>query len=97
VKDLTPNKRNAVYFDDYWQAAGCQSIAWPLCLVQFDTAVNCGVQRAKGFLAASGGDVHAYLKKRRSYYLSLVAIRPGLKVFLKGWLNRMDLLEREVG
>ncbi len=97
VKDLTPNKRNAVYFDDYWQAAGCQSIAWPLCLVQFDTAVNCGVQRAKGFLSACGGDVHAYLKKRRSYYLALVAIRPALKVFLKGWLNRMDLLEREVG
>jgi len=64
--------------------------------VQFDTAVNCGVQRAKGFLAASGGDVHAYLKSD-ARTTSARAIRPGLKVFLKGWLNRMDLLEREVG
>lgn len=31
------------YFRDYWVAAGCTSLPWPLSLLVFDAAVNQGV------------------------------------------------------
>lgn len=31
-----------------------------------------------------------YIQKRKSYYTSLVTRKPELKVFLKGWLNRVN-------
>lgn len=34
--------------------------------------------------------VDAYKEARRNYYKHLASVRPRLKVFLKGWLNRVD-------
>jgi lysozyme family protein len=38
-----------------------------------------------------------YCAAREDYYRGLVQRRPELGVFLKGWLNRLDALRREVG
>lgn len=95
VKDIEPSTVAAIYGDGYWTPTGCDRLAWPLCLVHFDTAVNLGPQRAKGLMSASEGDVEAYLRKRRAYYTVLAAEKPKLKVFLRGWLNRMDALAKE--
>ena len=45
---------------------------------------------------AAGADalVKAIIQARRDYYHAIVAGRPSQKVFLKGWLNRADALER---
>ena len=37
--------------------------------------------------------LHLYLKQRRNFYHQLVEKKPKLKVFLKGWLRRVDTLE----
>ena len=34
---------------------------------------------------------------REAYYRKLAATRPQLAVFLKGWLNRLNALRREIG
>lgn len=95
VSELEDAEEHSIYSEEYWYPAGCDKLAWPLCLVHFDTAVNLGVQRARGLVAAAGGDVGAYLTKRRAYYTTLAQVRPKLAVFLRGWLNRVEALEAE--
>ena len=39
----------------------------------------------------------AYCDIREAYYRRLVVTKPDLQVFLKGWLNRLNSLRKEVG
>jgi lysozyme family protein len=39
----------------------------------------------------------AYCEAREAFYQRLVAAKPELKVFLAGWLNRLNSLRKEVG
>lgn len=96
VLEITNNKAAAIYREQYWDAGGCEALAWPLCLVHFDTAVNLGVNRAGRMLLECQNDPDRYLRLRRAYYRALASMRPKLRVFLQGWLNRVDDLEQEV-
>lgn len=44
-----------------------------------------------------GSALPAYCAARESYYRRLADRRPQLRVFLKGWLNRLNALRQEVG
>lgn len=44
-----------------------------------------------------GDTLRWYCDAREAYYRSLAERRPDLRVFLKGWLNRLNALRREVG
>lgn len=44
-----------------------------------------------------GSTLVAYCNEREAYYRRLAERNPKLSVFLKGWLNRLDALRREVG
>lgn len=52
---LTQGEREQIYFDEYWQRAGCFRFAFPLALALFDTAVNLGPDRAIHLLQATVG------------------------------------------
>jgi lysozyme family protein len=41
--------------------------------------------------------IAAYCDAREGYYRTLALKRPNLRVFLKGWLNRLDALRAEAG
>jgi len=43
---LTRERAAELYRRDYWTPLHCDDLAWPVALALFDTAVNCGVQRA---------------------------------------------------
>jgi lysozyme family protein len=53
VREIEHAEVQAIYEADYWFAARCDALARKLDLVQFDTAVNMGVQRAIRFLQAA--------------------------------------------
>jgi len=53
IKNLTREEALRIYQRDYWIAAGCDSLSYPMNVVVFDSAVNCGVARAKAWLRAS--------------------------------------------
>lgn len=90
IKTLTKAQAEDIYHRDYWLKAGCETLSWPDCLVQFDTAVNMGVGRARGFRDLADNWTH-YLFLRLQYYSNLAKKTP---VFLRGWLNRVtDLYE----
>jgi len=44
-----------------------------------------------------GETILRYCNAREAYYRGLVRQKPDLGVFLKGWLNRLNALRREVG
>ena len=93
IKNRSEQEAIQIYISDYWLAAGCESVGYPMNLVVFDSAVNCGTGTAKGWLrtATTPQDV---LNLRKEYYLNIVKKKPALKKFLKGWLNRIADLEK---
>lgn len=95
VRDITDAEVAAIYELGYWRPARCDTLAWPLCLIQFDTAVNMGVSRADRLLLQAGRDPSAYLHERRNYYTGLANRKPEMRKFLRGWLNRVDALATE--
>jgi lysozyme family protein len=67
-------------------------------------ALGCGVDGDFGPITRQaaetcdlGSALPAYCAARESYYRRLADARPRLRVFLKGWLNRLNALRQEVG
>lgn len=94
IKNLTPERALVLYQNEYWTPIGGDNLPLPTCVVAFDTAVNCGVSRAQAWLRITKEDWKALINIRRQYYLDLVNKKPTLKVFLKGWLNRLNDLQK---
>ncbi len=98
VKGISQAEIEDIYYNDYWKASGSDAIATSnraLAMVNFDTAVNMGVGRAKELLSQSGGDVNKYLSIREQKYREF-ASKGNQKVFLQGWLNRNASLREAV-
>lgn len=94
IVNLTPLQACQIYVQDYWDAMGCDDIPFPFNAAVFDTAVNCGVARAKDWFRNSN-DVNEFLEKRKQYYIDL-AKSPKYQPYLKGWLNRTQDLQKFV-
>ena len=96
IKNLTVERAKALYYRDYWLAAGCDQFTPPLDLIVLDTAVNMGVGRAKQFLSQTQ-DPENYLWVRLDWYRQIVKNRPASGKFLPGWLFRLILLRNVAG
>lgn len=46
VRSITEDEVKAIYWYSYWLSAQCDRLPWPLKLIHFDCAVNCGVSAA---------------------------------------------------
>ena len=53
VDEGTEDEFRDIYLDFYWGRGKCEQIPWPLALLHFDTAVNCGVGMANRMLQES--------------------------------------------
>lgn len=96
IKNLTRESAKQIYFTNYWKPTGCEAIRWPLNLLVFDTAVNMGNQRAVKYFSLSRGDVEAFLNLREARYRKLARVYPKNERFLKGWLNRLNEIRKEI-
>jgi len=92
IRSLTPELAGTIYKNDYWTPAGCDLLPPDMALIVFDTAVNCGVSRAVGWLHLFPIP-EDYLWNRLAYYRGL-AQQKGFKLlkFLPGWVHRLELL-----
>ncbi len=92
IKNLTVDGAKGIYLTEYWVPSNSGTLDNKLALVHFDTAVNCGVGKAKKILAESKGDARDYLLLRIRHYADIIRTNQKLSVFLRGWINRcMDL------
>ena len=64
--------------------------------MHFDAAINHGIGGAKRYYQKSKGDYDKYKLERKNYYNNRVIERPDQKVFHKGWLNRLDRLDKYI-
>lgn len=88
IKSLTEDEARDIYRTRYWEKAGCDNLDWPMCLVVFDAAVNCGVTRALEWRSTLPVPHRFtdYLFMRLAHYTMLAARQPQ---FLRGWTNRV--------
>lgn len=46
VKNISHDEARKLYESEYWKAAGCDKLPWPISYMTFDAAVNSGAGRA---------------------------------------------------
>lgn len=92
-----PPKLSVIYFD------ACVNTGGPQATRDLQRALNVSVDGKIGPItidAAQNTDVSdtisAYFVTRRSFYINLAANKPKYSEFLRGWLNRLDNLEKYV-
>ena len=95
IKNLTPEQAADCYWRDYWVASGAVNMVFPFSTVVFDSAINCGVSRVKGWLKEVDNATDL-IEKRKFHYYRLVEQRPKDMRYLKGWLRRLNDLKKFV-
>lgn len=95
IKNLTIEEAKEIYNKKYWMPLDCHKLPDGMALAVFDSAVNCGPTKARQWLKQSDGSVNLYLIDRENHYRFL-ALKPKFSIFLKGWLNRLDSLKKEI-
>ena len=50
VRLVSKEEAKELYNEEYWKAASCDKLPWPINYLTFDAAVNSGVKRAKQWL-----------------------------------------------
>ena len=93
IKNMTKERAAEIYQQHYWIPSGCERMELGMATAVFDSAVNCGVGRAKQWLAKSK-DAFDIIKARNDYYDVIIARNKNLLKFRRGWLNRTADLEK---
>lgn len=84
IKNMTRDRAEKIYYENYWIKSGCDKLPEPLNIVVFDTAVNMGRSRAKKFLKECWGWEDFLLRRLYTYSKFKLA-----KLYFRGWSNRV--------
>lgn len=93
VRKLTDNEMNYIYYTSYYLPSTAFQLKPKLAVVVFDTAVHSGVGRAKDLLNHTT-EANKYIDLREDFLRRIS--RGKNKVFLKGWINRMNDLRKYI-
>lgn len=93
IKNLTPDGALAIYLNEYWYPSGADDLPYPACLVVMDTAIQCGVSRAKRWLKETL-NISEFVAERRRFHLSVAAKELWARKYIGGWMNRCTDLDR---
>lgn len=92
VKFISQNEVEEIYYKNYWLKAGCQNMSKKFAVLSFDTAVNMGVGRVREFLQTADYKYPEKFIKAREVKYREFASYGNQKIFLQGWLNRLNAL-----
>lgn len=96
VKFISALEVKEIYYKNYWLKTGCDKMSKTFAVICFDTAVNMGISRVKEFLkTANWSDTEKFLNAREAKYREF-ATYGNQKIFLQGWLNRLNALRKFV-
>jgi murein DD-endopeptidase MepM/ murein hydrolase activator NlpD len=88
LRNMPPEHRDALYFEDYWQPVRAGALVWPLSLLAFDTAILHGVGQAQAWIRESEGIAGRFMALRLRSYTKMKTF----DVFGRGWVNRCAAL-----
>ena len=94
IKNLSLSNAISIYKRDYWDANSLDTVPLPLCIVMLDGYVNHGPRVMKPLIAAAKGNWKALIQERIKFYLRLIQRNPQMSIYKKGWLNRMNQLNK---
>jgi lysozyme family protein len=94
IKNLTKVKAKDIYRDGYWVIFRCNSYPWPFSVAVLDTYVQHLPSVAEKMVKEANNDLRALLEARRVFYLKLIAKKPDLAKYKKGWFNRINDLAK---
>lgn len=89
IPSLTKEQALAIYQEHYWRASGADALAWPMCLIHFDTAVQFGVNVANQLLHYQPTPEERYLGQRALRYMD----DPNWRKYGEAWGVRVDRLQ----
>lgn len=96
VKHITDEEVGQIYYRNYWLKAGCQNMSAKFAILAFDTAVNMGLARVNQFMkAASWKYPEKFIAAREAKYKEFASYG-NQRIFLRGWLNRLNDLKKLV-
>ncbi len=97
VKNITKAEAEEIYFNNYYNKSGAAQVSdKKIALLLFDTAVNCGVDKAREMYKKAGNNVEKFLALRQQHYDDIVKNDASQKKFQKGWNNRLAKLRKEL-
>lgn len=92
IENLTQFQAEEIYRTKYWNPVAA-NLPYPMNWLYFNAAVNNGPGNAQKFYQKSGIDYEKFIEIQKNFYNDIVANNPSQRIFLKGWLNRLDNLE----
>lgn len=96
--DLLRSKLELVQFDTAVNMGVGRAVRFMQKAVGCPVDGDFGPTTEKAVAACDPGDaIVKYCDVREAFYRRLAQSKPSLRVFLKGWLNRLNALRREVG
>jgi hypothetical protein len=93
IPSLTIEQAQEIYYEHYWKASGADKLAWPLCLLVFDTAVLHGTGTAQAWIREVGVNPFDFFARRLRVYTE----SDKWKVFGLGWTRRVGRLSQALG
>lgn len=95
IKNLTLDQALEVYKRDYWDANNLDVITLPMCVALMDAFVNHQPHSVhKLWVQAGDSNWREFIKLRRLLYLQIISKRPEQEKFRRGWMNRMNDLDK---
>lgn len=94
IKNLSLGDAMAIYKRDYWDAYKLDTVTSPLCIVMMDGYVQHRPATFKRMIERAKGDWKTLIQERVQFYLLLIQKNPNMGRFKRGWLNRMNQLDK---
>ena len=94
IKNLTLARAIEIYKEHYWDFYKLDDFVLPLCICLMDAYVQHRPSVVAQLRKIAGGDWKLFNASRREFYLRLIQKSPALKKFQKGWMNRMNSLDK---
>jgi hypothetical protein len=89
---LTESQAEEIYRSKYWDPVA-EKLPYPMNWIYFNAAVNNGPGNANNFYQKSGLDYEKFIELQKKFYNDIANKNPSQRIFLKGWLNRLNNLE----
>ena len=94
IKNLSLADAMVIYKRDYWDFYNLNVVDIPLCIVMLDGYVQHRPSVVRQMVKEAKGDWKRFIQKRVEFYLRLIQKKPEMRIYKRGWLNRMNSLSK---